>query len=197
MRAGLTRGLPFLLASACALPHLGCDASPPAAGAPAPAASPPAELRDRPIADPGRALSDLRLDPLFAERPRPPGNVHNPFRFGPATERTLPATPADVIPLIPAEPAAGEPPSRPSDGTATAASNAPVAAAASLRLIGVVEAGGSAGRVAVLTDERGVYHGRAGDAVEGRYRIVAVTQTTVELEDLTRGARLTLRLSGF
>ena len=175
MRAVLTPGLLLLLA--CAVPQVGCDAAPPDAPR-----SP--ELPDPPTADPAPVFPDLRLDRLFAERPRPTIGQRNPFRFGPATQTTTRRTPTDVTPLPPAE------------RTGTAAPDAPGAEGIPLRLIGIVEAGATAGRVAVLTDERGVYHGRAGDAVEGRYRIVAIGETAVELEDLTRGARLTLRLSG-
>ena len=49
----------------------------------------------------------------------------------------------------------------------------------------------------MVTDEHGVYHGRAGDAIEGRYRIVSIGETSIEVEDLTRGVRMTLSLSEF
>ena len=143
-----------------------------------------------------RTFPRLRLDRLVAERPRPPESARNPFRFGPTTEITTRRTPPHALP-----PGAHESPSGGSHpGTAaapaTAGPDAPAADATPLRLIGVVEPPGSTGPVAVLTDERGVYHGGVGDAVEGRYRILSITQTSVELTDLMRGARITLGLSG-
>ena len=196
MRAGLTRGLPFVLACASALAQVGCGAAPPAAGSPAPAAVPVAEPQGHPNVDQGRALPALRLDPLFAERPPLHQDPRNPFRFGPAGEETARRSPSQVVPPGAPEPPSGGP-SLPLAEPTAAAPDAPGGTPAPLRLIGVVEARESAGRVAVLTDERGVYHGRAGDAVEGRYRIVAIDETSVELEDLARGVRMTLRLSGF
>lgn len=42
----------------------------------------------------------------------------------------------------------------------------------------------------------GVYHGVVNDVVKGRYRILAVTTASVEIEDLARGNRLVLRFRG-
>jgi len=56
--------------------------------------------------------------------------------------------------------------------------------------------GATAGPVAVLTDETLVHHGRAGDTVEGRYRVFSTGEASVELEDLMSGARITLMLNG-
>ena len=98
-------------------------------------------------------------------------------------------------PVAPAGPPAGPPPARPADRVGTDDPDPVGVAGAPLRLIGLVEAHGRAGRVAVVTDERGVYHGLAGDAIEGRYRIVSIDETSIEVEDLTRGARMTLSLS--
>ena len=186
MRAVLTRGLPWLLA--CAIVQGGCDAAPDAPRSPA--------LPDPPPAAPARVFPDLRLDRLFAERPTPAIGRRNPFRFGPAPPTSTRPTPTGVTALAPPDAPVGRPPLPPSERTGTAAPDAPGAEGLPLRLIGIVEVGATTGRVAVLTDERGVYHGRAGDTVEGRYRLVAIGETSVELEDLTRGARLTLRLSG-
>ncbi|MYD71135.1 MAG: hypothetical protein F4W89_10395 [Acidobacteria bacterium] len=189
MRAVLARGLPLLLATGVA--HAGCGLVPPAAES-GPADAPrSADSPGSPTADPARAIPDLRLERLFAERP-PPREIHrNPFRFGPATP-----------PEGPEPPAGGSPPPLP-EPAATAAPNAPGAASAPrpvgipLRLIGIVEVGAATGPVAVLTDDRSVHHGRAGDTIEGRYRIISTDEASVELEDLTTGARMTLRLSGY
>ena len=196
MRTVLTRGLPLLLA--CALAHAGCGAVPPAAGPPPSDASRSSAPADPPAASAARAIPDLRLERLFAERPPPRDIRRNPFRFGPATPPEGPEPPASRSPSPP-------PPERTAAAApdATIAPNAPGAASAphpagiSLRLIGIVEVGAAEGPVAVLTDDRDVHHGRAGDTVEGRYRIVSMGEASVELEDLAGGARTTLRLSGF
>ena len=70
-----------------------------------------------------------------------------------------------------------------------------LAAADAVRFLGVLEAPESVGRVAVVTDGAGVYHGRVGDVVGGRYRIVAIDRTAMVLERVEDGARLTLRPS--
>ena len=196
MRAGLTRVLAFVLAAACVLPQVGCGAAPPAAGSPGPAAVPAAQPQRPPTVDEKRALPVLRLDPLFADRPRPPEDVRNPFRFGPTREATARRAVTDVTPSAQSETPAAQSPTR-AEPTATPGPVAPGVNGASLRLVGVVDPPGSAGRVAVLTDERGVYHGAVGAAVEGRYRILSIDEASVELEDLTRGERLTLKLSAF
>ena len=197
MRHGLTQGLPFLLAYVCALPTVGCAAAP-AAGSPVPTAVPSPGSHDQPPDDPGPELRDLRLDTRFSIRPRPPVIARNPFRFEPAPVESASRPPADVTALLaPAGPPAGSPPSAPTDQVGTADPDAVGTAGDALRLIGLVEAHGRTGRVAVVTDEHGVYHGQAGNAIEGRYRIVSIEERSIEVEDLTRGVRMTLSLSEF
>ena len=77
---------------------------------------------------------------------------------------------------------------------ATAASPAPERADA-IRFIGIVEARSRVGRVAVLADGDGVYHGLANEVVKGRYRILDVTAASLAVEDMVLGTRITLRLS--
>ena len=196
MRSGLTRGRPVLVAFACVLPHFGCAAPPPAAGAPAPEARPSAEPHDHSTADdPGRMVPAVRLDALVAERPPLPEDMRNPFRVGRATDTTAVRTLADPTPFDPTEAPAGAV-SPGSMGCVTTA--APAAARVNdtrPRLIGIVDVPAT-GHVAVVTDERGVYYGRPDDVVGGRYRIVAVETTSIEIEDLTRRVRLTLRPGG-
>ena len=65
-----------------------------------------------------------------------------------------------------------------------------------LKFVGVVRAPESAGLVAVLSDGDDVYHGRVNEIIEGRYRIVAIGATSIEIEHLQGGGRQTIRLSG-
>ena len=181
MRPMLTWGVPLLLA--CALAQAGCG-TPPATGSPPPDASQPPNSSEPIAADRGIIIPDLRLERLFAKRPLPRVGLRNPFRFGPASS---PARP---------EPAVGGSPVPLPERTKRAAPNPPSPTDIPLRLIGIVQVGVAAGPVAVLTDAMVVHHGRAGDTVEGRYRIVSTGETSVDLEDLASGARMKLRLSG-
>ena len=65
-----------------------------------------------------------------------------------------------------------------------------------LRFIGLVQKQGDPTKIAVLSDSRGVYYGREGDVIEGRYRIVRVGNESVEVAYLDGRGRQVLRLSG-
>ena len=59
-----------------------------------------------------------------------------------------------------------------------------------LKLIGLVDAPGGAGKIAVLSDGRDVYYGREGEIIDGRYRIVRIGAESVDMSYLDgRGAR--------
>ena len=125
----------------------------------------------------------MGLDALSGGAPAPGGPTRNPFRF----QRETPP------PLLPAGAAAGGSQAVPLgavDGWRPAEEPEVV------RFIGVLEAPESVGRVAVLAAGAGVHHGRVGDVVVGRYRIVAVDRTVLLLERLEDGERLTLRPTG-
>ena len=123
---------------------------------------------------------DLRLEALQQTRPDVLLQARNPFGFGAATAGgeyeivppPLPELP-EARPLIPVRT-----PSVP------------------LRMIGLVEADLAASRIAVLTDGDVVMHGQVGDVVDGRYRIVDIASTSVEVESIEDGSRRVLRLAG-
>jgi len=48
----------------------------------------------------------------------------------------------------------------------------------------------------VTSDGRRVFHGRTGDIIEGRYRIVRIGAESIVLESLENGTQQTIRLSG-
>ena len=174
---------PLGVLSLCVLAAAGCSPAPPytpPSGEPAPAArgsaaSGPAE---------GEPPFDVRLDALPGRAPVPGGPVRNPFRFGSA------AAPPSLTPggMVPGGRAGSAPVQV--DGWR------PAEDPAALRFIGVLEAPESAGRVAVLTDGAGVYHGRVDDVVGGRWRIVALDRAAVVLERAGTGERLTLTPGG-
>jgi hypothetical protein len=52
------------------------------------------------------------------------------------------------------------------------------------------------GRVAILSDARGVYYGREGDIIEGRYRILKIGVESIDLAYLDGRGRQTIRQTG-
>lgn len=160
-------------------------AAPPPSGAPAGEVDPdPALTSPGPPADsPDEPSFDVGLDALSGGAASPGGRTRNPFRF---EREPLPS-------LMPAAGAAG--------GSPAVAPGAvdgwrPAGEAEAVRFIGILEAPESVGRVAVLADGAGVHHGRVGDVVVGRYRIVALDRTALLLERLEDGERRTLRPTG-
>jgi hypothetical protein len=127
---------------------------------------------------------DVHLEALDAHRPRPGDVNRNLFRFKPKAAPPRPPEPEtpEASPSVPATPS-GPPPPPPLP---------PIA----LKFVGVVEAPERSLRVAVLSDPRGVYKGREGDIIEGRYRIVRIGTESIEMSYLDGRGRQTIRLSG-
>jgi hypothetical protein len=129
---------------------------------------------------------DVRIETLQAQRGGPEAIERNPFRFearrapaggdeeGPGRR---PAPGREVVP--PPQAPSGPPPPPPIP----------------LKFIGIIESAG-VGRMAALSDGRHVFHGRAGDIIEGRYRIVRIGVESIVLEYVDGGTQQTIRLSG-
>jgi hypothetical protein len=64
-----------------------------------------------------------------------------------------------------------------------------------MKFIGVVTRQGTS-KIAVLSDGKFVFHGREGDIIEGRYRVVRIGEESVQMEYLDGRGRQTIRLSG-
>jgi hypothetical protein len=146
----------------------------------------PAAGRSRGGASPGAGnasigVPDVRLEALTAERPGPEPPDRNLFRFG-----QRPAPPVESRPAPPPLP------------PVTAALPFPVQTRPpiSLKFIGYWEEPATKKRVAALRDDRGVYHGSEGDAVEGRYKILRIGPESIEVSYLDGTGRQTIRLSG-
>lgn len=141
----------------------------------------------------GDAPPDVRLDSLQAGAPEIAASNRNPFRFQP---RTI-AAPAQPGP-VPAAP-------RPSSSTALGAAGSGGEGAAgggqappapiTLKFIGTIEAPGI-GKIAALSDGKFIFHGREGDVIEGRYRIVKIGVESIILEHVDGRGRQTIRLTG-
>ena len=177
MREGarVALGLAVMLAAGCAAPD----------PTPEPAAA--GEEPERLIGV-GRSgdMPTVGLDVLVDARGEAGEGGRNPFRFGAAPPsmvtdgrgpRTLPGPSAisrDGVPRL--------------EGGRAAASVA-------LKFIGTLD-GGRVGRIGVLSDGSFVHHGRVGDIVDGRYRIVRIGVESIELEVVDGGRRMTIRLTG-
>ena len=129
----------------------------------------------------------VSLGDLSAEKAGPTDGPRNPFGFQAAG-----AGPG-------ARPGGGAVPSAPSvtDGAPRAVPSTGAAGPGSIQLkfIGTLDAE-SLGRVAVLSDGQFVFHGRTGEVIEGRYRIVRIGVESIELETVDGTRRQTIRLTG-
>lgn len=123
---------------------------------------------------------DVRLEALDQDRATPAPAQRNLFRFRPRVAPTAAPAPARAGgPAVPTRPPAPAVPTVP-----------PI----SLKFIGVVEATEKSQTYAVLRDDRGVYHGREGDIIEGRYRIIRIGAESIELSYVDGQGRQTIRL---
>ena len=156
----------------------GCQGVQPSGGAPVTLA----ENVQNPGVVPGRQESadlGLRLDKVRRSRPATLVQPRNPFRFGQTSPEPSSAAQRPVV---------SDPPPEASPALETVSPSR-------LRLIGLVSASESAERIAVLTDGENVFHGRKGDIGEGRYRLLSVNETSVEIEFVRDGNRRLLRLA--
>jgi hypothetical protein len=131
-------------------------------------------------------VADVHLELLKMERDELEPPERNPFRFQPKAPPAPPPSPTPVgpplAPVAVAPPMPVGPPPPP-----------PIA----LKFIGVVDAPGGAGKVALLSDARGgVFQGREGEVVEGRYKILRIGTESIEVSYIDGRGRQTIRLSG-
>lgn len=156
--------------------------SPWSADAPAPAARQTPASGARADQSNAGAVDDVRLDLLTATGGDAATVSRNPFRF---QQRAVPAAArraAAPRPEVTAPPIPTGPPPPP-----------PI----TLRFIGLIEAPPRTGRVALLSDGRGgLMHGREGDTVDGRYRVLRVGTDSIEMAYVDGRGRQTIRLSG-
>ena len=147
------------------------------------AGSAPAAPAARASASPVRAVpvTGIRLDLLSARAGEIGAVQRNPFRFQ--------ARPAPAPRVVPAPVAIAPPPPVPT--------GPPPPPPIPLKFIGVLDAPERLGRLAILSDSRGgVFYGKEGDTIEGRYRVLKVSTETAELAYLDGRGRETIRLSG-
>ena len=153
--------------------------SPPPSASTAPAQGRGAEPATRGNPAP---VAPVKLDALSAERQEPGGTARNPFRYQP---KAAPPPPRPVAPPVTAVDAA-TPPTPPGP---------PPPPPIPLKFIGVLERANGV-KWAVLSDGKVTMHGRDGEIVDGRYRIVKIGTESIELTYLDGRGRQVLRLTG-
>lgn len=126
----------------------------------------------------------VRLDDLGSPRPAPEQAQRNPFRF---------ESPRVASPSIPDETIA---PERLAVPTRDVPIGPPSPPPITLKFIGLVDAPGQTARIAVLSDGRNVFHGREGDIIDGRYRILHIGAESIEMMYVDGQGRQVIRLSG-
>jgi hypothetical protein len=128
----------------------------------------------------GVTAPDVHLRALDSDRPKPGAEERDLFRF-----RVKPPPPPPVRARLESAPAVptGPPPPPPLP---------PIA----FKFIGLVETADQGAKIAVLSDGKNVFHGREGDIIEGRYRILRIGVESIEMAYLDGRGRQTIRLSG-
>lgn len=130
---------------------------------------------------PGAGSLNVELEALKRPPPEPADTGRNPFRFQP--KAPPPPPPGAVTPVKPVPaPPPGPPPPPPGPP--------PIP----LKFFGFVE--GRPGKIAALSDGRFVYHGREGEVIEGRYRIVKIGVESIVMEYVDGTGRQTIPLRG-
>lgn len=152
----------------------------PASSSNAKAAAP----RSAHAAPPAVTAPDVHLRELEDEKPKPASGERNLFRFRPKAPPPPPPRAVGPEQSVNPTPAPTGPPPPPPP--------APIA----LKFIGILESSGQPEKIAILSDGRSVFHGREGDIIEGRYRIVRIGVESIEMAHLDGRGRQTIRLSG-
>ena len=136
----------------------------------------------------------VRMDEMAGDRSTPEPERRNPFRFGAPRSTTPPFWPGggDAPGAAVLD---GDLPARDSVRAPRGAASPGGTGDVPLTFIGFVESPGIEGRVVVLTDGELVFHGRVGDVIDGRYRIVGIGLESVEVERIDGRGQRTLQLS--
>ena len=128
-------------------------------------------------------LRPVKLDALTASREQPNPTQRNPFRF---QQKAAPPPPPS-----PAAPPAGQGPTPP-----PVPAGPPPLPPIPLKFIGVLTRANGV-KWAVLSDGKSApQHGREGDVIDGRYRIVKIGTESIELTYVDGRGRTTVRLTG-
>ena len=128
-------------------------------------------------------VAPVKLDKLTGERQGPSERERNPFRYQPKAPPPPPkpvAVPTPEVTEAPKPPVPTGPPPPP-----------PIP----LKFIGILERANGE-KWAVLSDGKVTMHGRDGDIVDGRYKIVKIGAESIELTYADGRGRQVVRLTG-
>ena len=137
-------------------------------------------------------VEEVHLAKLQEKEPEPIDGHRNPFTFGADPKVVKQQAEAAERAKQQAAIAAATPPPPINTGPPPVPPPPPI----TLKFFGVVSAPGRVGKVAALGDGKFVYHGREGEIVEGRYRIVKIGEESIQMEYVDGRGRQTIRLSG-
>jgi hypothetical protein len=126
----------------------------------------------------------VKLERLSAEREPPGDTPRNPFRFQP---KPAPPPPKPVV--APPAPGGDEAPKP------VTPIGPPPPPPIPLKFIGILERANGV-KWAVLRDDKSIMHGREGDIVDGRYRIVKIGTESIEIAHHDGRGRQVIRLTG-
>jgi hypothetical protein len=161
------------------------------ASTPAAATAPAARARGNPRGNADGepiVLRPVKLDALTASREEPNTTKRNPFRFQPKAEPAPPPRPV-VTPATEGTKPAGPP-------VPPVPAGPPPLPQIPFKFIGVVTRANGV-KWAVLSDGKSTpQHGKEGDVIDGRYRILKIGTESIELSYLDGRGRQTVRLSG-
>ena len=163
----------------------------PAGAAPTP--SNRAGVRPQPKAEP--QVADVKLELLQAEHEALEAPERDLFRFKP--KPPPPAPPPPSRPVAPNPLGPGSPPPGVDGATPPMPTGPPPPPPIALKFIGILDLPGASPKVAILSDTRGnVFHGKEGDIIEGRYKVLKIGVESVEMSYTDGRGRQTIRLSG-
>jgi hypothetical protein len=156
--------------------------------APAPAAAGGSPRRQTGQAKGAEALpaaEGVRLSSLSQSREEPSSATRNPFKF----QRGAPAAEAKTPENAPVF--------KPAPATEATAPTAPPPPPIPLKFIGVLEkTDGPRWAVLSLGDGRPPLHGKEGDIIDGRYRILKIGNESIDMAYLDGRGKQTIRLTG-
>lgn len=133
-------------------------------------------------AQPLQPVGHVKLEALTAARQEPSAKARNPFRYEPKA-------------LPPPRPAAPPPPGDAAKLAPTVPTGPPPPPPIPLKFIGVLERANGV-KWAVLSDGKVTMHGRDGDIIDGRYRIVKIGTESIEVTYVDGRGRQVIRLTG-
>ncbi len=180
---------PSSWATSDAASAIGGNASPPAATGAAPASGKPDATRPTKLAP----VPKVELEALKQDRPSPVEAVRDPFRFN--ARRAVPVS-AVAGRGAGARPAVASPAATPVVPDPTLPPPIPPPPPILLKFIGIVQMPDKGVKLAVLSDSRGVYFGREGEVIEGRYRITRIGAESIVLSYVDGTGQRVIQLSG-